>query len=257
MLTLTGHAEIDEQHELLESAIGRLSVFCSEAAGHPDITCDACNTIKQKHCRSMLSSIAGDLGATLAGHSAYEEKMMELLPPTPSCQSHVKAHKAAHEGIAKQLKKFSSRVAEESTPRNVGALIMRVVGEWLSDHSSHFDARLVSLGNQASRKIDFDSELVAMLDRHVFPNRPMKSKGSSGSPSAARGAKLEVRGRFESLSPAQSAVFWLVVGGKTNPEIADELGISVNTVKTHRAAVFQKMDVTTAVELVKKADVLR
>lgn len=256
MITLTGHAEIDEQHEMLESALGRLAVFCSEAADRPDITCDACNPIKQKHCRSLLSSIADDLGATLAGHSAYEEKMMELLPPTPSCQSHVKAHKAAHEGIVKQLKKFSSRVADESSPRNVGALITRVVGEWLSDHSSHFDARLVSLGNQASRKIDFDSELVAMLDRHVFPNRPMKSKGASGSPSA-RGTKLEVRGRFESLSPAQRAVFWLVVGGRSNPEIAEELGISVNTVKTHRAAVFQKMDVTTALELVKKADVLR
>jgi DNA-binding CsgD family transcriptional regulator/hemerythrin len=256
MITLTGHAEIDQQHELLENALGRLAVFCTEATDRPDITCDACNTLKQKHCRTVLSSIAGDLGATLAGHSAYEEKMMELLPPTPSCQSHVKAHKAAHEGIAKQLKKFSGQVADGNSPRQVGDLVLHLVGEWLRDHSNHFDARLVSLGSQASRKIDFDSELVAMLDRHVFPNRPVKAKGSLG-PSAARGTKLEVRGRFESLSPAQRSVFWLVVGGRSNPEIAGELGISVNTVKTHRAVVFQKMDVTTALELVKKADVLR
>ena len=64
MLTLTGHAEIDQQHELLESAVGRLAVFCSEAADHPDITCSACNPLKQKHCRTVLASIAGDLGAT-------------------------------------------------------------------------------------------------------------------------------------------------------------------------------------------------
>lgn len=257
MITVTGHAEIDQQHELLENTLGRLAVFCSEAAHHPNITCDACNAIKQKHCRSVLTSIAGELGAFLAGHSAYEEKMMELLPPTPSCQSHVKAHKAAHEGIARQLKKLCLQVADDCSPRKVGTLIMRVVGDWLGDHSNHFDARLVNLGGQGSPKIDFDSELVTMLDRHVFPNRPTKSKGNSATTAAMRGRKLEVRGRFESLSPAQRAVFWLVVSGKTNREIADELRVSVNTIKTHRAAVFQKMEVTTAMELVKKADVLR
>lgn len=183
--------------------------------------------------------------------------MMELLPSTPSCLSHIKAHKAAHEGIAKQLKKLSLQVAEDSSPRTVGTLIMRVVSDWLGDHSSHFDTRLVSLGSQGSAKMDFDSELVMMLDRHVFPNRPTRSKGGSVTAAAMHGKKLEVRGRFESLSPAQRAVFWLVVGGKGNREIADELHVSVNTIKTHRAAVFQKMDVTSVLELIKKADALR
>lgn len=257
MIKPTGHAEIDQQHELLESTVGRLAVFCSEAEHQPNIACDGCSAIKQKHCRSVLSSIAGELRAFLAGHNAYEEKMMELLPPTPSCQSHIKAHKAAHDGIARQLKKLSLQVADDCNPREVGTLIMQVVGDWLGNHSNHFDTRLVNLGGQGSPKIDFDSELVAMLDRHVFPNRPTKSKGNSGTTVAMRGKKLEVRGRFESLSPAQRAVFWLVVSGKTNREIADELHVSVNTVKTHRTAIFRKMEVTTAMELVKKADVLR
>ena len=257
MITLTGHAEIDQQHELLESTVGKLSAFCSEAEHQSNIACDACSAIKQKHCRSALASIAGELGAFLAGHNAYEEKMMELLPPTPSCQSHVKAHKAAHDGIARQLKKLSLQVADDCSPREVGALIMRVVGDWLGNHSDHFDTRLVNLGGQRSTKIDFDRELVTMLDQHVFPNRPTKSQGSSGTTAAMRGMKLEVRGRFESLSPAQRAVFWLVVSGKANRAIADELHVSVNTIKTHRAAVFQKMEVTTAMELVKKADILR
>jgi len=52
-------------------------------------------------------------------------------------------------------------------------------------------------------------------------------------------------------------VFWLVVGGRTNREIAESLRVTVNTVKTHRAAVFQKMDVKSVLELVKKADILR
>lgn len=134
---------------------------------------------------------------------------------------------------------------------------MRVVGDWLGDHSNLFDTRLVHLGKSDLPKVDFDSELVTMLDQHVFPNRPTKSRATHGTSAELRGKKLEIRGRFESLSPAQRQVFWLVVGGKGNREIADELHVSVNTVKTHRAAVFQKMDVKSALELVKRADVLR
>lgn len=257
VITLTGHADIDQQHELLESTVGRLAFFCSEAERQPDIACAACNPIKQKHCRSELSSVAGELMAFLAGHNAYEEKMMELLPQTPYCQTHVKAHKAAHDGIGRQLKKLSLQIADGCNAREISSLIMNVVGDWLGNHSNHFDTRLVNLGGQDSAKVDFDSELVTMLDRHVFPNRPTTSKGQSGTSAALRDKKLEIRGRFESLSPAQRAVFWLVVRGKSNREIADEQQISVNTVKTHRAVVFQKMEVTTAMELVKKADVLR
>lgn len=255
-IILTGHAEIDQQHELLDSTVGRLAFFCSEAEHKPDVACDGCSAVKQKHCRSILTAIAGELAAFLAGHSAYEEKMMELLPDTPSCQAHVKAHKAAHEGIAKQLKKLSLRVADDS-PREVGLLIMRVVGDWLGDHSMLFDTRLVRLGKSDLPRIDFDSELVTMLDQHVFPNRPTQSKASVGTRAALSGKKLEVRGRFESLSPAQRQVFWWVVSGKTNRDIGNALGVSVNTIKTHRAAIFQKMDVKSVLELVKKADVLR
>ena len=255
-ISLTGHAEIDQQHELLDSTVGRLAFFCAEAEHRPDVTCDTCNAIKQKHCRSVLSKIAGELAAFLSGHSAYEEKMMELLPATPSCQAHVKAHKSAHEGIAKQLRKLTLQIANDS-PREVGTLMMRVVGDWLGDHSTLFDTRLVHLGKSDFPKVDFDSELVTMLDQHVFPNRPTKSKVSASTYIALRGKKLEIRGRFESLSPAQRQVFWLVVGGKTNREITDELHVSVNTIKTHRAAVFQKMDVRSALELVKKAEFLR
>ena len=59
------------------------------------------------------------------------------------------------------------------------------------------------------------------------------------------------------ITPAQKAVFWLVVGGTKNREIAEQLGITTNTVKTHRAVVFQKMGVSSVVELIKKTDALR
>jgi hemerythrin len=157
MINLTGHAEIDQQHELLESTVEQLAFFCSEAERNRDATCDGCNAMKQKHCRSMLASIAGELTAFIAGHSAYEEKMMELLPSTPTCLAHVKAHKAAHDGIAKQLKKLSFLVAEER-PRDVSTRIWRVVGDWLGDHSTLFDTQLVRFRKSDFPKTNFDSE---------------------------------------------------------------------------------------------------
>lgn len=253
---LTGHAEIDQQHELLDNSVGRLASFCSEAKHNPTATCEGCNAFKQKRCSSALALIAKELTAFLSGHAAYEEKMMELLPNTPICQEHIKAHKSAHEGIAKQLKKFSALIADES-PRVVSNLMSRTVSDWLGDHCTLFDTRLIRLGKFDETKVDFDSELVTMLDQYVFPNRPTKLKSSLNSGVALQGKKLEVRGRFESLSPAQRQVFWLVVGGKTNREIGSTLSVSVNTIKTHRAAIFQRMDVKSALELVKKADVLR
>ena len=41
----------------------------------------------------------------------------------------------------------------------------------------------------------------------------------------------------------------LVLAGKLNKVIADDLGITMRTVEVHRAHVFEKMAVRTAVEL--------
>lgn len=252
----TGHAEIDQQHAILESMVGQLSVFCSEADLDQDAKCDNCSSVKRQRCTSTLSSITSELTAFLIGHATYEERMMGLLPDTPSCQAHIHAHKAAHEGILKQLKKLSTQISKEH-PRTASSLMWRVIRDWLGDHVALFDSRLVGLGKSVAPEVDFDGELVAMLDLHVFPNRPTMAKSSSASALALQKKKLEVRGRFESLSAAQRSVFWLVVSGKKSREIAEVLGVTVNTIKSHRAAIFHKMEVGTVLELVKKADVLR
>lgn len=256
MINPTGHAEIDQQHELLDTMVEQLAALCSAGDKTPTIACGECTTVKQQHCRQKLRSLVDELTSFLVGHSAYEEKMMDLLPDTLSCRAHVKAHKAAHEGIAKQLKKLAAQ-AEHDSPREVGNLMWRVISDWLGNHSALFDHHLVHLGKSISPEISLDDELVIMLDLHVFPNRPTRRHSSPGSQQALKRVKLDVRERFEALSPSQRAIFWLVVSGKKNAEIASELAISVNTVKTHRSAIFQKMDVNSALELVKKADVLR
>ena len=60
----------------------------------------------------------------------------------------------------------------------------------------------------------------------------------------------EALGRaLSELTDRESEVMRLVVDGRPNKLIADELGISVRTVEVHRARVFDKMNVKSAVEL--------
>lgn len=58
-----------------------------------------------------------------------------------------------------------------------------------------------------------------------------------------------VRQRLAELTERERDVMRLVVDGRPNKLIADELGISVRTVEVHRARVFEKMEVRSAVEL--------
>ncbi|NDD12004.1 MAG: DNA-binding response regulator [Betaproteobacteria bacterium] len=66
-------------------------------------------------------------------------------------------------------------------------------------------------------------------------------------------AHLQVQGnlrrRLAELTERELEVMRLVVDGLPNKRIADQLDISVRTVEVHRARVFDKMDVKSAVEL--------
>lgn len=57
--------------------------------------------------------------------------------------------------------------------------------------------------------------------------------------------------RLQQLTQREREVMDLVVAGKLNKQIADELNISMKTVEAHRARVMEKMGVRTLAELVK------
>lgn len=57
--------------------------------------------------------------------------------------------------------------------------------------------------------------------------------------------------RLDQLTQREREVMNLVVVGKLNKQIADELNISMKTVEAHRARVMEKMGVRTLAELVK------
>ncbi len=68
-----------------------------------------------------------------------------------------------------------------------------------------------------------------------------------------RGEMLESRSRLAKLTPREFEVFRLVIGGFLNKEIGAELGVTIRTIKTHRARVMQKMGVVSVAELVRLA----
>ena len=62
-------------------------------------------------------------------------------------------------------------------------------------------------------------------------------------------ASAVIHTRLAALSTREREVLDLILEGKMNKVIADKLGISMRTVEVHRAHIFDKMNVKTAVEL--------
>jgi FixJ family two-component response regulator len=67
---------------------------------------------------------------------------------------------------------------------------------------------------------------------------------------------LDIRARYESLTPRETEVMAMVVQGCANKVIAMDLGVSQRTVELHRARVMQKMAVRSLAELVRQAELL-
>ena len=63
------------------------------------------------------------------------------------------------------------------------------------------------------------------------------------------GLMAAVQQRLQGLSAREQEVLSLILEGNMNKIIADKLGISMRTVEVHRAHIFDKMNVKTAVEL--------
>lgn len=64
----------------------------------------------------------------------------------------------------------------------------------------------------------------------------------------------KIKRRVNSLSPREQEVFRLVVKGLLSKQIAYKWGISLQTVKVHRARVMQKMGAKTVTELIRFAE---
>jgi FixJ family two-component response regulator len=77
--------------------------------------------------------------------------------------------------------------------------------------------------------------------------KPMKTPQTK---SIAR-SLLEIRARLATLTRREREVLEYVVAGKSNKQIAGDLGTVEQTIKVHRAHVMQKMGARSVAELVR------
>jgi two-component system response regulator DctR len=78
--------------------------------------------------------------------------------------------------------------------------------------------------------------IVAAMEQDAQQRRRLESEAS-------------VAARLAELTPRERQVMERVLAGEYNKTIADALGIAVRTVEVHRARIFEKMGVRSAVEL--------
>jgi FixJ family two-component response regulator len=86
-----------------------------------------------------------------------------------------------------------------------------------------------------------DQEMIGLIESCMQQDRAAAAK---------RAESASVAQRRESLTQREQEVLALVVAGKLNKQIADELGISIKTVEVHRSRVMQKMGANSVAELV-------
>ncbi len=106
-------------------------------------------------------------------------------------------------------------------------------------------ARALKAGAKAYVLKDVSAEDLIACIRSVLAGRTYLA------PAAA--AKLAEGASYVQLTPRELATLRLTADGKANKEIANELGISERTVKTHLGHLFQKLGVSSRTEAIKVA----
>lgn len=84
---------------------------------------------------------------------------------------------------------------------------------------------------------------------NALVDRVLQALAQSGEALARRSQERLLLQRVQELTEREREVMQLIVRGLPNKLIADQLHISVRTVEVHRARVFDKMEVKSAVEL--------
>jgi FixJ family two-component response regulator len=77
-----------------------------------------------------------------------------------------------------------------------------------------------------------DQTLLDRIRQAVAADRRLRDAGER---------RRDARSRYERLSPREREVIELVAAGKSNKEVAAQLGLATRTVEFHRARVMQKM----------------
>ncbi len=87
------------------------------------------------------------------------------------------------------------------------------------------------------------------FDGNALVDKLVSAIAADAEAAAAAATRQSFADRLATLSEREHEVMRLMLAGKLNKIIADELGIAMRTVEVHRARIFEKMGVKSAVEL--------
>lgn len=109
----------------------------------------------------------------------------------------------------------------------------------------------VPLAVQALKNGAFDF-LEKPFDDNQLVDRIIEALARDAEQRASGRAHDDLRVRLATLSAREREVMDAILAGKLNKVIADEMGIAMRTVEVHRAHLFEKMGVKSAVELARR-----
>lgn len=119
--------------------------------------------------------------------------------------------------------------------------------------SGHGD---IPLAVSAVKKGAFDF-VEKLFNDNELVDRVIQALAFDASHQGRREGRATLSARMASLTPREREVMERILDGKYNKVIADELNIAMRTVEVHRARIFEKMGVKSAVELAQLLSVLR
>jgi LuxR family maltose regulon positive regulatory protein len=119
-------------------------------------------------------------------------------------------------------------------------------------------AELLAQALQRGIAPGYAAEILAAFDAQssrfqVSGSRTATASPSSLEPEPPSPGPREPEPLLEPLSPRETEVMGLIAEGASNPQIAEQLYISVNTVKKHVTNIFGKLSVSRRTEAVARA----
>jgi PAS domain S-box-containing protein len=178
----------------------------------------------------LFGSPAGDV----VGRNLQEVIQAKDVFGNRLCETHCAFHQMVRLGEAPEsfdLDVFNSK----GRKRRVAVSVVIVLGH---DARTY---RLIYLMTPKSRRRRADEA----IDRLLSQQPALESTGS--------GAHLRGRRKTPILTTRQKEVLALLVLGRNSREMADELGVSVHTVRSHVQGVLKALDVSSRLEAVSKA----
>lgn len=187
------------------------------------------------YVRSSLELLIGTVGLNVESFASTEQFLEKELPDAPSCLVlDVRLHGLSGLDFQRVL-----------TARNIRIPIIFITG---------YGDIPMSVRAMKSGAVEFltkpfrDQDLLDAVRIAMERDRARRERDTEIS---------QIQECYGSLSPREQEVIRMVVAGKLNKQIADDLGTAENTVKVHRSRAMEKMNARSLADLVRMMEKLK